>query len=130
MRALHQGARIRARKTRPYETQDVLVLPRGPAVGACSLHLGAARSCVSVQRESVVRCRHQLAVGVETIGGRCVELDAEEISLVSRAVVVASSATFLIAVEAISSRSSISVAIVIARVRLVIIRVLVIHAHS
>jgi len=33
------------------------------------------------------------SVGIETIGGRCVELDAEEILLVSRAVAVVPSVT-------------------------------------
>jgi len=35
-------------------------------------------------------------VGVETIGGRCVELDAAKISLVSRAVAVVPSVTILV----------------------------------
>lgn len=80
-----------------YETQDILVLLRDPAVGACSLHLGAAAGvCLRVRARMYV-CVCALppgrTVGVETIGGRCVELDAEEISHVSRAVAVVLSAT-------------------------------------
>lgn len=51
--------------------------------------LGAA---AAVRRRRRRCCR---SVGVETIGGRCVELDAEEISLVSRAVAVVASVTVL-----------------------------------
>jgi hypothetical protein len=52
-RVTRKGTRAYTREkdalSRLVGTQDVLVLPRGPAVGACSLHLGAAarRRCVS-----------------------------------------------------------------------------------
>lgn len=49
------------------------------------------------------------SVGVETIGGRCVELDAEEISLVSRAVAVVPSVTLPVVVERRSLLRSLSI---------------------
>lgn len=95
VRALHRGARVYAqeRHRSAYETQDVLVsTPR-----SCGRRVLTPLGC----RRSPPLCVSAAATGLgggRTIGGRCVELDAEEISLVSRAVVVVPSVTVSVVV--------------------------------
>lgn len=86
-RVLRRGVRVYAQERRrfAYETQDILVLPRGPAVGACSLHLVpplAAAMCECCRHRfggdrndwwtlRRVRCRGDLAR--QSCGGRRTE---------------------------------------------------------
>jgi len=71
--ALYQETpRIRTRKTHTtYETQDILVLPRGPAVGACSLHswvppfAAAAAAAVAAAAAAVAAAAAAAAAAVQ-----------------------------------------------------------------